>query len=106
MIAAFIAALALAVPASALAQGAGDEQYRDPFGGQQPEQPQQQPAQPQAPAGPAAGTEATPAQATPAPATSAQATGELPRTGFAGVVLLLAYGWALLVGGVVLRRVA
>jgi hypothetical protein len=91
MIAAMVAALALALPASAAAQGAGDEQYRDPFGGQQPQQQQpQQQAQPQAPA----------------PTGSAPAIGQLPRTGFEGVVLLLASGWALLVGGAALRRVA
>jgi hypothetical protein len=107
MIAAMVAALALALPASAAAQGAGDEQYRDPFGGQQPQQQQpQQQAQPQAPASPAAGTEAAPTEVAPAPTGSAPAIGQLPRTGFEGVVLLLASGWALLVGGAALRRVA
>jgi hypothetical protein len=106
IIAAAAAALCLALPAAAAAQGAGDDQYRDPFGGQQPQQQQQQQPQPQAPAGPVAGTEAAPAQATQAPATSARATGELPRTGFQGVVLLMAYGWVLLIGGAVLRRIA
>jgi hypothetical protein len=101
-----LTALCLALPGSAAAQGAGDEQYRDPFGGQQPGE--EQPQQPQAPANPGAGSEAAPAQATqtPAPATSTQAGGELPRTGFQGVVLLLAYGGVLLVGGAALRRVA
>jgi hypothetical protein len=100
---AVLAVLCLALPASAFAQGAGDEQYRDPFAGQQPE-----PQQPQAPADPGAGSQAAPAQATqtPGPASTSQATGELPRTGFQGVVLLLASGWTLLVAGVALRRIA
>jgi hypothetical protein len=95
--------LALVLPASAAAQGAGDEQYKDPFGGQQPK-----PAQPQAPADQGAGAGAAPTQAaqTPSPSTPVQAqpSGQLPRTGFPGVVLLIAYGWALLVGGAALRR--
>ena len=101
-----VAALCLALPASALAQGAGDEQYRDPFEGQPQQQPQQE-AQ-QAPADPGAGVEAPSAQdtQTPASAGSSQAAGELPRTGFQGIVLLLASGWALLVGGAALRRIA
>jgi hypothetical protein len=100
IITAMATALCLALPVSAAAQGAGDEQYRDPFEGQQPTE------QPQAPSDPAAGIQAAPTQATPAPATSAQAGGELPRTGFTGVVLIMAYGWVLLVGGAALRRVA
>ena len=101
-----LAILALSVPAPAFGQGAGDEQYRDPFAGQQPGG--SQPQQPQggstgqAPADPAAAAQAT----DPAQATQAQATGELPRTGSEGVFLLLAYGWALLVGGAALRRIA
>ena len=106
MIAAMAAALCIALPQMAVAQSVGDEQYRDPFGGQDPQEEQQR-EQPQAPTD-SAGTQAAPAQATPpqAPAASAQAGGELPRTGFQGVVLIIAYGWALLVGGVALRRVA
>jgi hypothetical protein len=99
-----LAALFLALPAGAMAQGAGDEQYKDPFGGEQPK------AQPQAPADPGGGAGAAPAQATQTepPSTTAQAqpSGELPRTGFEGVVLLIAYGWTLLVGGAALRRLA
>jgi hypothetical protein len=101
-----LAALALALPASAAAQGAGDEQYKDPFGGQQPE-----PAEPQAPADQGSGAGAAPTQVpqTPSPSASAPVApvqGELPRTGYQGVVLLIAYGWALLVGGAALRRLA
>jgi hypothetical protein len=98
-----LAALVLALPASAAAQGAGDEQYRDPFGGQQPKQ-----QQPQAPADQGTGAGSAPAPAaptaTPSTAVQVQPSGELPRTGFQGVALLIAYGWALLVGGAALRR--
>jgi hypothetical protein len=114
-IVALLALLVLVLPAPALGQGAGDEQYRDPFAGQQPggggqSQPQQgespgstgstgQPApDPAAPAQTADSAAATQAQVQPG--------GELPRTGFAGIFLLLAYGWALLIGGAALRRIA
>jgi LPXTG-motif cell wall-anchored protein len=80
------AALALAVPGQALAQGAGDDQYTDPFGSDQATptatpRPRAtaapQPATPQPPAAPAA------APAAPAvPAGPAAAAGpELPYTG-------------------------
>src|SRR5688572_11918588 len=85
----------LALPASALAQGAGDEQYQDPFGDEQGQQqepaptatpaPAQPPpaapppAAPPPPAAAAAPSQATPAPAAaPPPATSAQ---QLPYTG-------------------------
>src|SRR5215210_4614950 len=68
------AGLAL-LPAAASAQSAGDEQYEDPFGDEQPQ------AAPTATPAPAA----QPAQATPAPAPAAPAPSpaatELPRTG-------------------------
>jgi LPXTG-motif cell wall-anchored protein len=101
-----LAALVLALPSAAWAQGAGDEQYQDPFGdeGAQPE-PQggdQDDSQGEAPAGddgavaPAA-PEAAPAQ----PAQSAPAE-QLPYTG--ADTALVGLGGALLVaGGVVLR---
>ena len=102
-----LAALVLALPASAAAQGAGDEQYRDPFAGQQPEssQPESGSGTEAAPAGGSAG--ATTETQTPE-ASAAQATpgAELPRTGSEAVLLLLGYGWALLVGGAALRRIA
>lgn len=102
--------LALILPAQALGQGAGDEQYRDPFAGQQPNgnQPQQQggsTGQPAGdPGGSAQGTEGT--DGTDVAAAQTQPGGQLPRTGFEGVFLLLGYGWALLVGGAALRRIA
>jgi hypothetical protein len=107
-----IAAL-LAVPAAALAQSAGDEQYVDPFQGgeEQPaEAPQEVPAEPTEPAAPAP---AAPAPATPPSGAveGGEVTAEpsqseapaLPRTGMPAVLLLSA-GYALLLAGVALRR--
>ena len=98
-------ACALAAPSAALAQGAGDEQYQDPFGDEQTE-----PA-PTATATPAP-AQSAPSAPAPAPAPSASAAQaptqaapaeQLPRTGadagwlgFAGAVLLAA--------GLALRR--
>jgi len=109
-----IAALlcALAAPSAALAQGAGDEQYEDPFGDEQsqqepaptatpaPAQPTPAPAQP-APAQPAP---AQPAPSTPAPAPAlASASQQLPRTGVDAGWIALA-GAASLAAGLALRR--
>ena len=104
-----IAALlcALTAPSAALAQGAGDEQYQDPFGDEQT-QPEPTatatpaPAQsaPSAPAPTATPSSAqAPAQAAPAPAPAA----ELPRTGADAGWLALA-GLVLLAAGLALRR--
>jgi len=100
--------LSLALPSGALAQGAGDEQYQDPFGDEQSQQePTPEPAAPgvggsdSAPP-PAA---AAPSQATPqpAPAAPAQSGRQLPYTGVdAGLVALA--GAVLLSAGVALRR--
>jgi hypothetical protein len=107
-IAAALAGLTLAVsPAAAYAQnGAGDQQYQDPFAGgapapsapkaQKPSAPlSQAPPVTSAPAAPAAPAAQPAATATAAPA----AQGQLPRTGLdvrlvaaAGLVLLLAGG--------------
>jgi hypothetical protein len=97
-----VALVSLALPASASAQGAGDDQYSDPFGGN---------AAPTATPRPKATAQATatpaPAQSasTPAPAqaaaTAAPATPQLPYTGIdawppaAGGALLLGAGLAL-----------
>jgi hypothetical protein len=100
-----LAALMLALPAAALAQSAGDEQYADPFGpteepngsqGQQAQAPEQEAAPAPAPAEPAApAEEVTASQETAAPT--------LPATGLpAGV--LAAGGALLLAGGTTLRR--
>jgi LPXTG-motif cell wall-anchored protein len=104
-LAALAAAGLLAAPASALGQSAGDEQYQDPFGGEEqgsagdegtaaPEPaPEAAPTAPAADAAPSA-TEGDPS----APATQA----ELPRTG-ADTGLILLGGTILLAGGVALR---
>jgi LPXTG-motif cell wall-anchored protein len=103
-----IAALlcALAAPSAALAQGAGDEQYQDPFGAEQSQQadptpePMATPAPaqsaPSAPA-PAASPSAAQAPTQPAPAN------QLPRTGLDAGWIALA-GAVLLAAGLALRR--
>jgi len=105
-----IAALlcALAAPAAALAQGAGDEQYQDPFGDEPSGQAEPTPATTatpapaQAPSAPA--PTATPSAAQAPPATAAPApSGELPRTGADAGWLALA-GAVLLAAGLALRR--
>ena len=107
-----IAALlgALAAPSAALAQGAGDEQYQDPFGDEQsqpeqaptatpaPAQPAPAPAQP-APAQPAPSAPSAPA---PAPAQAGQSQ-QLPRTGVDAGWIALA-GALSLAAGLALRR--
>ena len=95
-LAAVAAAVLLATPASALGQSAGDEQYEDPFAGddqaqtQAPEPsatPAPAPAEPTEPAPAAPAQESEPA---PAPEPGA-APAELPRTGLdAAPVLTLA----------------
>ena len=104
-----IAALlcALAAPSAALAQGAGDDQYQDPFGDEQSQQeptpaPTPVPAQP-APAQPAPAQPAPSAPApAPAPAQAASAN-QLPRTGVDAGWIALA-GGVLLAAGIALRR--
>jgi hypothetical protein len=91
----------LALPAAAFGQSAGDEQYTDPFAEQEEapdQQGQEQPAAPPAetPAEPSPGGNGeTEAAQTPSPS--------LPRTG-APVLLFAAAGYALLLGGVAIRR--
>jgi hypothetical protein len=95
-----VAAVSLALPAGAYAQGAGDDQYSDPFGAD---------ATPTATPKPAATPTPAPVQAaaTPAPAAGAKATATpapntLPYTGVDAWPLAL--GGALLLGaGVTLR---
>jgi LPXTG-motif cell wall-anchored protein len=101
--------LSLALPAAALAQGAGDEQYQDPFGDEQSQQepaPTPEPAQPAPPAAAAPTPEpASPSQgqATPPPAAPAQTGDQLPYTGADAGLLALA-GAVLLSAGLALRR--
>jgi hypothetical protein len=99
--------LALALPGAALAQGAGDDQYTDPFGSDSAT-PTPTPAPTTAPA------PATPAPSTPPPAAApsasasqapaAQPAAELPFTGSpADAGLLAGAGALLLAGGIGLR---
>jgi hypothetical protein len=113
-----VAAAFLAAPAAALGQSAGDEQYTDPFGQEDPAGQQQEPAPapeqpvepPSSPAEPAPGGNGT-AEAAPTSeaAPTAEATQEgsatLPRTG-GPVVLVAAMGYALLLAGIAIRRKA
>ena len=89
------------VPAAASAQSAGDEQYEDPFGDEQP--------QSQATPAPAQAAEPAQSEATPAPAAPAQpvpapaaAPAQLPRTG-GDARLPALLGLVLLSAGVALR---
>src|SRR5687768_1837445 len=103
---------ALAAPSAAFGQGAGDEQYQDPFGDEPSQQEQEPaptatpaPAQP-APAQSAPAPTATPSAAQPAPAQPAPApapAGQLPRTGADAGWLALA-GAVLLAAGLAVRR--
>ena len=109
-------AAALALPSSASAQSAGDEQYTDPFGQEEPaaqpqEPPPEQPVeQPSGTAEPAPGgngtAEAAPtSEAAPAAEAAQESSPTLPRTG-APLLLLAAIGYALLLAGVAIRRKA
>ena len=102
-IASLAAVLLALLPAAAMAQSAGDEQYEDPFENQQQSEPQATatpaPAQPAQPA-PAAPAQAAPAQVAPAPAPVQAA--QLPRTG-SDAVLPGVLGLILLSAGVALR---
>jgi len=104
-------ALALGIPAGALAQSAGDDQYQDPFSGQ--EQSSKGGGGSRGGGGDSGrgGSQASPqtAQATPSPSetdtSQAQQPAQdeaLPRTGFEAV-LPLAYGGVLLLSGIALR---
>jgi hypothetical protein len=103
---ALVCAVLLALPAAALGQSAGDNQYQDPFSGQSPSssQPKQAPS-----SGTQAQAQASP-QSSPSPTASAGASqsqapagATLPRTGF-NATLPLVYGLVLLLSGVALRR--
>jgi hypothetical protein len=107
-LAAVVAAALLAAPATALGQSAGDDQYEDPFAGEDQGQTQEPaptatpaPAEP-APAAPAPAAPA--AQPTPVPAAPEPGAqpAELPRTGL-DAAPVLAIGAVLLAGGVALR---
>jgi LPXTG-motif cell wall-anchored protein len=90
------------VPAAASAQSAGDEQYEDPFGDEQP-QSQATPAPTQAPAAEPAQAPTTPAPTAPTQsATTPSAQAQLPRTG-GDAWLPALLGLVLLSAGVALR---
>ena len=103
-------ALALALPGAALAQSAGDDQYRDPFG----EEGQQQDQGGGDQTAPNTSGQSAPAP-TPAPAPAPTTTGAeraatvagdtLPRTGL-GAGIVAALGVVMLLGGFALRRAA
>jgi LPXTG-motif cell wall-anchored protein len=97
-------ALALAFPASALAQGAGDDQYQDPFADQSP-QTQSSPApQSSAPADQAA-PQSSSGSAAAAPSASAAAPA-LPYTGTEAGLTAVGGGLLLLAGLALRRRTA
>jgi LPXTG-motif cell wall-anchored protein len=98
-------AVALAPTAARAQDGAGDEQYTDPFAGQPQAKPKPKPKP--KPVQPVPHQQLPSQQATQQPATSAQqpaaAPRELPRTGF-DVVPLALLGVALVLAGLALRR--
>jgi hypothetical protein len=103
------AVLVLGVPSGALAQTPGDDQYTDPFGGDNQEQPsspsQDDPDEATPTPTPQPAAQAPAPTATPAPATTSQTTTttqQLPRTGGDPLPLAVAGFW-LLLGGVALR---
>jgi hypothetical protein len=113
-------AMSLALPSSALGQSAGDEQYTDPFGQEDPAARQQEPApapapdqpaeQPATPVEPAPGgngtTSAAPgAEAAPTADAAQDGSATLPRTGLP-VLLVATVGYALLLAGIAIRRKA
>jgi LPXTG-motif cell wall-anchored protein len=107
-----IAALlcALAAPSAALAQGAGDEQYQDPFGDEQSQQADPTP-EPTATPAPAQSTPSAPSAPAPtatpsaaqAPTQAAAPSNQLPRTGVEAGWIALA-GALSLAAGLALRR--
>jgi LPXTG-motif cell wall-anchored protein len=105
-IACLLAAAALGLPSAAWAQGAGDEQYQDPFGDEPAQSEDQGSEEPQATPEPEVAPEdsggAQPAQAQPAPPAE-EGGGRLPYTGIETGLVALA-GGALLASGLALRR--
>jgi hypothetical protein len=97
---------ALTAPAAAFAQSAGDEQYSDPFAGeeqqqQQEQQPAPQPETPAQPVDPAPVPTDDSADAAAAPAQSSDPS--LPVTGLPALTLL-ALGAGMLATGLLVRR--
>jgi LPXTG-motif cell wall-anchored protein len=107
---ALAAAIVLSFPAAAMGQSAGDEQYRDPFAGQE-DQPQDDgttgqgnPAPAPAPA-PTTTTAPTGSTTTTTAEPVATTAGTLPRTGSAGA-WVAGFGLLLIAAGAGLRRTA
>jgi hypothetical protein len=102
IVALLLAVSLLALPAAAMAQGAGDEQYADPFGQtEEPNGSQEEPAPEAAPAPAAPETPAAPAEQAVAAQDTAAPT--LPATGLPAFLLASA-GSILLASGAALRR--
>jgi LPXTG-motif cell wall-anchored protein len=100
LVALLVALMLLVVPALALADSAGDNQYSDPFGGSTaPAQTAPQPTT--APAAPAPAQTSAPASSS-SPSTH-PATSQLPRTGL-DLRVVASAGLLLLGGGLLLRR--
>jgi LPXTG-motif cell wall-anchored protein len=98
--------LALTAPAAALGQGAGDDQYTDPFGSGQNDSGDQPAQNPEAPTSsgdePAAAPAPAPTAAATAPEASSAGQAQLPYTGSDAGLLALT-GALLLAGGIALR---
>jgi LPXTG-motif cell wall-anchored protein len=101
-IASVFVAGALVLPAAAWGQSAGDDQYQDPFGGQDSGEQAPEADEPEAAPAPAA---PEPAPAAPTSTTAQAPNGEpqLPRTGADEGLVALA-GGVLLASGLALRR--
>jgi LPXTG-motif cell wall-anchored protein len=101
-----VAAATLCTPASAFAQSAGDDQYRDPFAGRGQEQAE---GESDGTGGDGAGTTAPAPAATPTESTAAEpiatVAGTLPRTGAESAWVALV-GLLLVAAGAGLRRTA
>jgi hypothetical protein len=104
IVALLLAVSLLALPAAAMAQSAGDEQYSDPFGQtDQPNGSQDEPA-PEPDAAPTPAAPAAPAAPAEQAVTSQQAAAPtLPATGLPALLLASA-GAMLLASGAALRR--
>jgi hypothetical protein len=104
-----VAVAALALPASSLAQSAGDDQYSDPLAGQpssggSDNSSGSSGSTPSTPSTPTPAASTSPASTTTPSASAAQSSdGQLPRTGF-DVVLTIELGLAMLITGVVAQR--
>ena len=99
---ALVGAAFLLAPATTWAQGAVDEQYRDPFAGQDDRGSEQQDTSPPAPDDGTAPSSPS-AAAAPAPEPTASASDTLPRTGLP-VALVAIAGGTLVAAGTTLRR--